>query len=95
MEREPILEMHPDDAANRNLSDGDLVDVFNDRGLYQCMVQVTERARPGTVVGLGIWWRKMGRNGTNVNELTSLELTDLGEAPTFYDCAVEVQKTTR
>jgi len=44
------------------------------------------------VVGLGIWWRKLGREGSNVNELTSQALTDMGRAPTFYDCAVEVAK---
>jgi hypothetical protein len=29
-------------------------------------------------------------DGTNVNQLTSQQLTDLGRAPTFYDCLVEV-----
>jgi hypothetical protein len=33
----------------------------------------------------------MGLRGTNVNELTSQRLTDLGRAPTFYDCLVEVE----
>jgi hypothetical protein len=42
------------------------------------------------VNGLGIWWRKLGLNGTNVNELTSQHLTDLGRAPVFYDCLVDV-----
>jgi hypothetical protein len=42
------------------------------------------------VNGLGVWWRKMGLNGTNVNELTNQRLTDMGRAPTFYDCLVEV-----
>ena len=51
----------------------------------------TRRARKGLVVGLGIWWRKDGDNGTNVNELTHQQLTDIGRAPCFYDCAVEVQ----
>ena len=92
MEREPVLEIHPGDAEARQIQDADLVDVFNDRGTYRCVAHVSARARAGTVVGLGIWWRKMGRNGTNVNELTSIELTDLGEAPTFYDCAVQVRK---
>ena len=36
------------------------------------------RARPGVVNGLGIWWRKLGVDGTNVNELTSQRLTDIG-----------------
>jgi predicted aminopeptidase len=44
------------------------------------------------VNGLGIWWRKLGLDGTNVNELTSQRLTDLGRAPVFYDCLVEVER---
>ncbi|MEK8031553.1 molybdopterin oxidoreductase family protein [Ideonella sp. DXS29W] len=90
IEAEPIVEIHPDDAAARQLSDGQVVKVFNDRGLYHCTLRVNQRARPGVVNGLGVWWRKLGRNGTNVNELTHQQLTDLGEAPAFYDCLVEV-----
>jgi len=89
-EGQPLLEIHPEDAAARGIADGATVRVFNDRGTYLCTAQVTERARTGVVNGLGIWWRKLGLNGTNVNELTSQRLTDLGRAPTFYDCLVEV-----
>ena len=66
--------------------------VFNARGEYHCKLEIGERARPGVVNGLGVWWRKLGLNGSNVNELTHQRLTDLGEAPTFYDCLVEVEK---
>ncbi len=90
IETEPVLEIHPQDAQSRGVTDGAVVRVFNDRGSYHCRARVSERARPGVVVGLGIWWRKMGLAGTNVNEVTSQELTDLGRAPVFYDCAVEV-----
>ncbi|WP_101047659.1 molybdopterin-containing oxidoreductase family protein [Macromonas nakdongensis] len=89
-EGQPLLEIHPADAADRGIVDGSTVRVFNDRGSYVCAARVSERARPGVVNGLGIWWRKLGLNGTNVNELTSQRLTDLGRAPTFYDCLVEV-----
>jgi anaerobic selenocysteine-containing dehydrogenase len=92
VEGEPVLEMHPDDAAARGVHDGDRVCVFNDRGQYDCVARVGRRARPGVVNGLGIWWRKLGLNGTNVNELTHQRLTDLGRAPTFYDCLVEVRR---
>ncbi|HTP73256.1 MAG TPA: molybdopterin oxidoreductase family protein [Burkholderiaceae bacterium] len=90
-EREPVLEMHPDDAAARGIADGALVEVFNDRGRYHCRARIGARARPGVVNGLGVWWRKFGVRGTNVNELTSQRLTDIGRAPTFYDCRVEVR----
>ena len=91
IEREPVLEMHPDDAAARGLADGATVEVFNDRGVYRCRLEVSPRARPGVVNGLGVWWRKFGLDGTNVNELTSQALTDIGRAATFYDCLVEVR----
>jgi anaerobic selenocysteine-containing dehydrogenase len=90
-EKEPLVEMHADDAAARGLADASEVLVFNDRGHYRCRLKVSPRARPGVVNGLGIWWRKLGLDGTNVNELTHQRLTDLGRAPTFYDCLVEVR----
>lgn len=90
IEGEPLLEVHPDDAAPRGIVDGAMVRVCNDRGDYRCKARVTSRARPGVVVGLGIWWRKLGPDGTNVNQLTHQRLTDIGRAPAFYDCLVEV-----
>jgi len=90
IEKEPLVEISLVDAAARGISTGDTVKVFNDRGEYHCKADVSSRARPGVVNGLGIWWRKMGLNGTNVNEVTSQLLTDLGRAPVFYDCQVEV-----
>ncbi len=92
IEGEPILEMHADDAAARSLVDGQLVHVFNDRGRSTCRLRVTSgRARAGVVNGLGVWWRKLGFDGTNVNQLTHQRLTDIGRGPTFYDCLVEVE----
>ena len=92
MEGRPLVELHPEDAAARGVADGDRVRVFNDRGSYECHASINGRARKGVVNGLGIWWRKHGDNGTNVNELTHQRLTDLGRAPSFYDCAVQVQR---
>ncbi len=91
IEGRPVLEIHPDDAEARGIANDAVVRVFNDRGSYLCHATVSRRARPGVVNGLGIWWRKLGLNGTNVNEVTSQALTDLGRAPTFYDCLVEVE----
>ena len=91
IEGEPLLEIHPLDAKPRNIIDGMLCRIHNDRGEYVCKASVSQRARPGLVVALGIWWRKLGPNGTNVNELTHQRLTDLGAAPAFYDCLVEVR----
>ena len=91
-EGEPWLDIHPFDAAARSVKEGDYVRVFNDRGSMQLRARVTDRARRGVVVGLSVWWRKLARDGKNANELTSSDvLTDMGRAPTFYDCLVEVE----
>ena len=94
IEGRPVLEIHPDDAEARGIANDAVVRVFNDRGSYLCHATISRRARPGVVNGLGIWWRKLGLNGTNVNEVTSQALTDLGRAPTFYDCLVEVEASS-
>ncbi len=93
VEGEPILEMHAQDALLRNIQSGQTVRIFNSRGDYRCKVMVSPRARPGVVHGMGIWWRKFGLDGRNVNQLTSQKLTDLGRGPTFYDCLVQVARS--
>ncbi len=90
VEGEPLLEMNQVDAQARRILGGAVVRVFNGRGEYRCKVAVSERARPGVVNGLGVWWRKLGLDGSNVNQLTSQGLTDLGRGPVFYDCLVQV-----
>jgi len=87
---EPTLDIHPADAAPRGIADGAGVRIFNDRGTLNAKARVTEKAREGVVVGLSIWWKKLAPDGKNANEVTSQQLTDLGRAPTFYDCLVDV-----
>ena len=91
IEGEPVLEISAADASPRGIVSGAVVRIFNGRGSVVCKAVVGERARAGVVNGLGVWWRKLGRDGKNVNELTHQGLTDIGRAPTFYDCLVEVE----
>ncbi|WP_280154332.1 molybdopterin oxidoreductase family protein [Piscinibacter sp. XHJ-5] len=91
IEGEPLVEIHETDALARGIVDGQAVRVFNDRGEYVCKAVLSKRARPGVVNGLGVWWRKLGPTGTNVNEVTHQRLTDIGRAPSFYDCLVDVR----
>jgi anaerobic selenocysteine-containing dehydrogenase len=97
-EGSPKLDMHPADALARGIESGDTVRVFNDRGSMLVKVRVTVKSRAGLVVGWSIWWKKLSEDGKNVNEVTSQNLTDMGNAPTFYDVLVEValdQKATQ
>jgi anaerobic selenocysteine-containing dehydrogenase len=90
-EKEPHLEIHPSDAAERDIKDGDRVRVFNDRGEFKLRARVSEKARPGVVVALSVWWKKLTSDGCNANDVTSQGLTDLGAGATFYDVLVEVE----
>jgi anaerobic selenocysteine-containing dehydrogenase len=91
-EKEPHLEIHPSDAAARNIKNGDRVRIFNDRGEFNLKARVSEKARPGVVVALSVWWKKLTSDGCNANDVTSQGLTDLGAGATFYDALVEVER---
>ncbi|MFZ6756615.1 molybdopterin-containing oxidoreductase family protein [Undibacterium sp. Ji50W] len=91
-EDQPHLDIHPQDAAQRHIAHGDRLRIFNDRGSFEAVARVTDKARPGLVVGLSIWWKKLASDHKNANEVTSQRLTEMGGGPTFYDTLVEVEK---
>jgi anaerobic selenocysteine-containing dehydrogenase len=87
---QPALTIHPEDARDRGIGDGQMVRTFNDRGEFLAKARVSDDARRGVVVGLSIWWAKLCPGGRNANAVTGQALTDLGEGATFYDVLVEV-----
>lgn len=91
-ERAPFVEINPQDAAARNIQDGDRVRAFNARGACELRAVVTTRARAGVVVSPSVWWNKLSPDGANVNQLTSQTLTDMGGGATFYDALVEIER---
>jgi anaerobic selenocysteine-containing dehydrogenase len=86
------LLMHPDDAAARELSEGDDVRVFNALGEVRCGLQVGSWIRPGTVSLPKGLWRKHTANGYTANALAPDTLTDLGGGACFNDARVEVAR---
>ena len=89
------LEMHVDDATQRGIADGDLVEVFNARGSIRLTARVAGNGSatvPAGVVASRLSWNKLSPGGHNVNLLTSQRLTDLGEGATFYSTLVEVRR---
>ena len=87
---EPTVQIHPADAALRNIVSGQWVRVFNDRGTFQARALVGETVKPGVVVSQGVWWNRFTPDGVNCNTTTSTKLTDLGGGATFFDNLVEV-----
>ena len=95
-EGEPLLQIHPDDAAGRGISEGDRVDVFNDRGRLTLTVEITDEVLAG-VVGVPFGWlHRHTPQGRAVNALTNPATPDddLGSAA-FHDTLVEIAPTTR
>ena len=84
------LLMHPDDAAARDLKDGDAVRIFNALGEVRCKVQVGKWIRPGTVSLPKGLWRRHTANGYTANALVSDSLTDFGGGACFNDARVQV-----
>jgi anaerobic selenocysteine-containing dehydrogenase len=85
-----LLSMHPSDAAARNIADGTLVRVWNERGECQLRAKVNGDVQPGVVRARTLGWAKMSPGLSGINHLTSERLTDIGGGPTFYSCLVEV-----
>ena len=88
------LEIHPSDAAARNIADGDPVEIYNDRGRLKLTALLSTRVQPG-VVSSRMEWNKIAAGGVGVNQLTSQRLTDIGGGPTFYSTLVEVVAVAR
>ena len=86
------LEMHLQDAIARQITEGDAVRVFNDRGVLELVATINNALPLGVVAGK-LDWAKLSQGGRNVNALTSERLTDLGAGATFYSTLVEVARS--
>jgi anaerobic selenocysteine-containing dehydrogenase len=87
---EPRVTLHPDDAAARDLADGDQARVFNARGSFLAEVEVSDRVRPGVVASTKGHWLKQVRGRANVNATVEERDADMGGGAVFHDNRVEV-----
>ena len=54
--RKPVVEINPKDAAKKGIHDGDQIEIFNDNGSYQLWALVTETIKPGVLCVDHAWW---------------------------------------
>ena len=83
---EPVVRLHPKDAAERGLVDGDDVRVFNHLGEIFMKVEVTNMVLPG-VVDIFHGWAK-----ADVNLLISRDFCPITGYPPFRSSICEVEK---
>jgi anaerobic selenocysteine-containing dehydrogenase len=97
----PVL-LHPDDARDRGIDDGDRIELINTRGRVVAWAKVTAAARPGTATLHEGWWPKYFAGGKGVNELTASSVNPIHEihfvanmwSPStgWKDCNCEVRR---
>lgn len=96
--REPIL-IHPSDASARGVADGEIVEVFNDRGRCLAGARVTDDVMEGVVfLWTGAWYdpdlsdpHHRDRHG-NPNVLThDLRTSAFSQGPASHSAYVEVR----
>ena len=86
---EQFVMIHPLDAEERGIKNGDRAKVFNDRGFFEAISKITTDVNKGIVVTTLGYWRQLN-NGV-VNSVSSNAFGDMGNSPTSHDCLVEVQ----
>lgn len=85
------VQLHPADAAQRSIADGDAVRMFNCDGEVRCIARLSDEVRTGVVMlPKGLWAKHTG-NGQTANALAPDTLTDLGGGACFNDARVEIE----
>ena len=92
--------IHPHDAAQRGIADGDLVRVYNARGACLAGAELTDAIRPGVLrLSCGAWYDPAGPEQDamcvhgNANMLTRDHGTSkLGQGPSCATALVEVER---
>lgn len=92
-----VMTMHPQAAATRNIHEGDLVRVYNDRGACLAAVTLDENTLPEVVsLPTGAWFSPLDENletNGNPNVLTKDKGTSsLAQGPSANTCLVEVER---
>ena len=88
---EPVLMVHPSDAALYGVVNGAMVRISSQQGSVTRKASVTDKASAGAVIAEGTWWQSSAPDGLGINTLTSQRLTDLGGGSTFHNTPVRLE----
>ncbi|MCP3957751.1 MAG: molybdopterin-dependent oxidoreductase [bacterium] len=85
----PLAMIHPRDARERGVVDGDKVRIFNDRGSLELEASFDHGLRRGCVAVTNGWWMT---DGGAVNVCSQGRETDMGHGAAFHDNLVDFEK---
>ena len=89
---ESFLEIHPDDAIQRNLVDNDIIEVRSESGLVRVKAKFSTDIKKG-VVFLPMHWGKILNSDLNrANNLTSKLIDPISKEPDFKFSTVQVSR---
>ncbi|RPF36932.1 sulfite reductase (NADPH) alpha subunit [Streptomyces sp. TLI_185] len=89
----PFVELHPQDAAGLDVTDGDSVEVASRRGRAVLPAVVTDRVRPGSCFA-PFHWNDLFGEYLSVNAVTSDAVDPLSFQPELKVCAVSLSKVS-
>ena len=84
------LLLSPVDAEKRGITDGSIIEAWNDLARVRFYAKISEGVLPGTVVAEGVFGKGQSLNGLTVNALLGEALTDGGEASTLCGNTVDI-----
>jgi ferredoxin-nitrate reductase len=85
----PFIEIHPRDAAQLGIQEGDMVEARSRRGFARFPAKVTKAIAPGTVF-IPIHWGALWGNNAEANALTHPESCPDSKQPELKACAVQL-----
>ena len=89
LEPHPVIALSPADARARQITGGDMVRVFNDRGTLSVRCRIDDGLKPGCVSLHNGWWLA---DGGAVNVLSAARETDMGFGAAFHENLVQVER---
>ncbi len=85
----PFLQMHPDDADELQLTDGEPVAITSRRGRALSFLQVDPNTSPG-IVFMPMHWNDLWSGSASPNEATTDDRDAISKQPALKCCAVSV-----
>ena len=87
----PFVEIHPDDAAQLQIRDGERVEIASRRGRAVLPAVVTDRVRPGDCFA-PFHWNDVFGEYLSINAVTNDAVDPISRQPEYKACAISLTK---